>query len=49
MIKLAVFEKNVNIIMQVTLLCQFKSWKDCFQNEGSGYLAVTVPLDPLLP
>ena len=48
MIKLAVFKKNVNIIMQVTILCQFNSWKYCFQNEGSGCLAVIVPLDPLL-
>ena len=31
MVKLAVFKKNVNIIMQVTTLCQFKSWKHCFQ------------------
>ena len=31
MIKLGVFKENVNIIMQVTILSLFKSWKYCFQ------------------
>ena len=31
MIELAVFKKKVNIIMQVTILCQFKNWKYSFQ------------------
>ena len=35
MIKLLVFKKKNYIIMEVTILCHFKSWEYCFQlNEG---------------
>ena len=37
MIKLAVFKKNINIIMQVTILYQFKSWKQ-FPNINEDIL-----------